>query len=50
MGGAPLALVIQDGHNTAENYTVFVTDYSEELVMRLGVWRYKVDLSLKEQG
>lgn len=48
--GATMTLVIQDGRNPDETYTVFVDSYDEELLMRRsGFYRYKVSLSLEEQ-
>ena len=51
--GGSMTLVIQDGRNTPETYTVFVDNYSDELQMRRGegdMFRYKVSIDLEEQG
>lgn len=51
--GGTLTLTIQDGRNAAEQYEVFVNNYSDEVVMRHGpgqMFRYKVTLSLIEAG
>jgi hypothetical protein len=49
--GGPIPLVIQDGTNPPETYTVFVTNYSERLNMRRdGYYQYSVSLELEEQG
>lgn len=48
--GETMTLLIQDGRNATETYTVFVESYDEELLMRRGShFRYKVSLSLEEQ-
>lgn len=51
-GAAFIPFVLQDGRNTAENYTVMVENYSEEVLQRRGTggFRYKVDISIVEQG
>jgi hypothetical protein len=50
-GGAPLAFTFQDGANAPENYTVFVTDYSENIAFRRGEGsRFTITLGLEEQG
>ena len=52
-GAGAIELVIQDGRNAPETYTVYIDDYDEEIVMRQGpgqMFRYKLNLSLKERG
>jgi hypothetical protein len=50
-GGAPLSFTIQDSYNVTENYTVFITDYSETVQFRRGEGsRYQISLGLEEQG
>lgn len=49
--GSPLTLVIRDGRNADETYTVYVESYNESLTMRRsGFFRYRITLSLEEQG
>ena len=50
--GGELTLVIRDGRNADETYTVFVTDYKEDLVMRRpgDLQRYNLQLGLEEVG
>lgn len=50
-GGAPLTFTIVDSFNSAEVYTVFVTDYQETITFRRGEGsRYDIQLGLEEQG
>jgi hypothetical protein len=43
-------LTLTDSYNTAENYTVFVTDYTETVTFRRGEGsRYSINLELEEQ-
>lgn len=50
-GGAPLIFTYQDSHNPLETYTVFVSEYSENVVFRRAQGsRYQITLSLEEQG
>lgn len=49
MSGDALTLSVRDGV-TISNYTVFVDNYDEEIIIRRGAdSRYQVSLSLKEQ-
>lgn len=46
-----LAFAIQDGHNSTENYTVFVDSYQETVISRrTDTHRYSCTLSISEQG
>lgn len=49
----PMMLLIHDGRNLQERYTVFIDSYSDDVVMRYGegdLFRYKLSLTLVEQG
>lgn len=49
--GSPLQFQFKDGANPLETYTVFVKDYSEQMVLRRGEGsRFRITLSLEEQG
>jgi hypothetical protein len=48
-----MTFTIQDGRNDPETYTVFIEDFSSELIMRHGGedgFRFNMSLSLIEQG
>jgi hypothetical protein len=51
-GAGFITLLIQDGRNPTETYTVHVTSYNEEVLQRRGDggFRYKVSIELEEQG
>lgn len=48
-----MTLLIHDGRNSQESYTVFIETFNNEVVMRHGEgdqFRYKMNISLVEQG
>lgn len=50
-GGATLSFTYLDSYNSLETYTVFVSEYNENMIFRRGEGsRFQISLSLEEQG
>lgn len=50
-GASTLIFTFGDNYNALETYTVFVSDYSENIALRRGEGsRFKISLGLEEQG